>query len=341
MISQYRLITFLCLIFSGVSITNFAQADCDGNAQCTSTNSTASGTKTTPVKRKLLTDTLFTNPVYVTAGLTRNDNVNRASDNSDKLSDNTYNINFSNGTSFSTSLHTRILMSGSIGWEKQQQYDALDRISAGLNGELQYRASGAFDSATFGLFARASIDRYKSNLRSGNRISTGVNVRKPLNDSTDISGTISNNLRAAENNVFNNKDKSFSLSLEYLPIKNRTIYLSGEYRVGDTVSTSIATSQSAALADVISQDDAYGSITRFAYRFEAISRILTLGYNMSLGPRDSVDIFWTHVVSASSKTPVYAGASGSGPYAGAAQTGPGGNAIYISNQIGIAYLMSF
>ena len=288
-------------------------------------------------QNSLLADSLFDNPVYVEAGFTRDDNINRASDSNSKLTDNTYSFNLSNGRSFSTSQHTRILLTGLVGGDKQQQYEGLDRVSAGLNGEFQYRTSGAFNSATFGLFARASLDRFKSLLRSGNRLSTGINVRQPLNENVDMFGALSNNLRNAENSVFSNRDKSLSFNLEYRPERNSTLYLGGEYRVGDTVATSTASIHSAALADGIVRDDAYDSVERNAYRFEARTTLITLGYNMAFGSRDSVDLFWRHVVTASTKTPNYAALGA--PYSG--QTGPSGPAAYVSNQVGVSYITRF
>ena len=285
----------------------------------------------------LLPANLFDNPVRIEAGFSRDDNINRAGNGSDKLMDNTYSFNVNKSTFFTTSEHTRLLMSGFIGGDKQQQYEGLDRFSGGVQGELQYRTSGVFDATTYGLFTRATLDQYKSKLRAGNRISIGISARQTLTERLALFSTLSNNIRNAENNVFSTRDKSLRVNLDYRQNRSATVYLSGEYRIGDTVSTSIPAIHSAAIADVIVEDDAFGLVERDAYRFAARTTLLTLGYNMALGSRDSVDLFWRRVDTISTREPDYSNLPP--PYTGL--TGPGGPAIYISNQIGIAYLMRF
>src|SRR5262249_3124098 len=67
------------------------------------------------------------------------------------------------------------------------------------------------------------------------------------------------------------------------------VYLTGEYRSGDTVSSGHASLVNVGLAEVFVADDAFEDQGLFAYRFDARTVMSTLGYNFPLGPRDSID----------------------------------------------------
>ena len=74
--------------------------------------------------------------------------------------------------------------------------------------------------------------------------------------------------------------------------RSGTLYLNGEYRRGDTVSDGHATLVNVSLAQVFVLDDAFPDKQLFAYRSRARSWVSTVGYNLSLGQRASIDISW-------------------------------------------------
>jgi len=273
----------------------------------------------------LIASKLFDDPLRVEAGLTWDNNLNRAKDASEKISDRIYTLNVSKGMIFPVTDHARVVVSGFLNGDKLYTITGLDRFSGGVNGEFQYRTSGEFDALTLGLFGRASIDEYNSNMRSGNRYSLGINARQALTDRIDILGALMRNFRDSRSEVFDGRDYSARINLDYALGQSGSLYAGGEYRRGDTVTSAPNSLSYGALAKVSAPDDAFAGL--LAYRFEARTTIWTLGYNYPLGPRDSLDFSWR--------------------YARATPTGPVSNPLYSSsgsytaNIYSIAYLMRF
>jgi hypothetical protein len=104
------------------------------------------------------------------------------------------------------------------------------------------------------------------------------------------------------------------------------VYLTGEFRRGDTVSSGGASLVNADLAEVFAPDDAFADQGFFAYRFEARTFISTLGYNFPLGPRDSLDFSWRRAQAQPLGKPSFDWS---------------GSLRYIDNQYAIVYLMRF
>jgi len=275
------------------------------------------------------TSSPFANPVRVEAGYTLDDNVNRARDGADKLSDDIYSVNVSKSAIFPVTSHTRVLVSGFLNGEKLRRFRGLERVSGGVQGEFQYRTSGEFGAPTFGVFGRASLDEYHSELRSGQRYSLGVNLRQSLTDRIDLFAALAGNWRHAESAVFDGRDYAARFNLDYSLGRDGALYLGGEYRRGDTVTSAPVSLAYGDIAKISAPDDAYGGRGLVAYRYDAKTVLWTLGYNRPLGPRDSIDFSLRRAES----TPTSAGATG--------LYSSGGSSRYYANQYSIAYLMRF
>jgi outer membrane autotransporter protein len=265
----------------------------------------------------------FTDPVGVEAGYTYDDNVSRGRLDDEKLSDRVYSLGLNASRTFPLTANSRAVATALFSVDKFHDQTGLGRTSGGLQGELQYRASGDFDSVTYALFARAWIDGYESKLRSGSRLSIGANARRSLTDRIDVFGEVGANWRRAESAVFEGRDYAAKLNVDYSLGRAGTAYLAGEYRRGDTFASGFSSLWNLNLADVFVRDDALEGGDFFAYRFEATTLLGTLGYNRPLGPRDSIDFSYRHVRTTPLTTP------GSGP------------SSYSVNQYSILYLMRF
>jgi outer membrane autotransporter protein len=280
---------------------------------------------------------LFANPVNVEGAYAWDDNVTRSRA-GDRLSDHVYSLQVSQALVFPAGSHTRLVGSWFASGDKLRTYRGLDRVSAGAQGELQYRASGEFDAPTVGLLARLAFDDYQSQLRGGHRASLGLTVRQLLSDRIALFGALARNSRFAKHEVFDARDTSLRVNLDYTLGRQGTLYLGGEYRRGDAVSTAGASAESSAIAKFLVRDDAYGGMPRFAYRYEAETTLWTLGYNRPLGPRDSLDLSWRHASASPTARGTYSVPAG--PY-GPAGTVTVGKSRYRANLYSIAYLMRF
>ena len=263
--------------------------------------------------------------IQVDAGFMMDDNVTRAKAGPDKLSDNIYSVNVSKSEVYTLSDNSRFVLSGALGGERFQNFNGLSRISAGLEGEYQYRGSSEFDAPTFGLFGKITAERYQSYLRNGYRTSLGVSVRQPLTDKISLFGALASNQRFGNSAVFNTSETALRLNADYALSDRETLYATGEFRFGDIVSTGQASLENVSVAKVFVQDDAYPGGQFFSYKLEGRTVLATIGYNLGLGPRDSLDFSWRHVRSTPSLRPAFV-------------TSPNS---YIANQWAITYLVRF
>jgi len=261
--------------------------------------------------------------IQVDAGYLFDDNVGRGK--VDQLGDQAYSVNVSKVAIFRLNANTRAMVTGLVGGEKFRNYDKLSRVTVGANGDLQYRASGEFAAPTYAVFARAAWDDYESVLRSGYRYTAGVSLSQQLTDRIRLFGALAHNERHGESAVFINRDNAARINLDYALAPRQTLYIGGEYRRGDVVSgTSNPALEDFNIAKVLVRDDAFPG-RFFSYRFDGATVITTLGYNLGLGSRDSLDFSWRRIESTPDQRPFFA-------------TSP---RSYIVNQYSLVYLMRF
>jgi outer membrane autotransporter protein len=210
------------------------------------------------------------------------------------------------------------------------------RATAGIEGELQYRTSGAFTAPTFALFAHANVDAYESRLRDGARYAAGASVRAALTDRVSAFGAYTHTRRTAENEVFEGRDDSLRLNLDYQWSRKSTLYVTADYRRGDffgsgkepELGNSLPHTHDFQNHALETADDAFPGYS--AYRFDANTWITTLGWNWSIGPRESIDLSWRRVESKPR------GSWGVETLYGTVIIGR-----YVTNQFFLVYLVSF
>lgn len=263
--------------------------------------------------------------VQVEAGAVHDDNVTRAKNGPDRRGDHSYALNVSKSMAQPLSANARVLMIGTLGGEKFRRFNGLSRLAATAEAEYQYRASSEFDEPTFGVFARLSAEGFESELRDGYRFSAGLSYRQPLTDRINLFAAVSHNRRHAGSRVFSTRDNSIRGNVDYALGDNGILYLGAEYRKGDIVSTGRPSLENVTIADVLVQDDAYPGGQFFSYRFRGSTVLMTMGYNLALGPRDSIDFSWRHIRSTPGLRPGWLTTPRS----------------YIANQLSAVYLMRF
>ena len=162
-------------------------------------------------------------------------------------------------------------------------------------------------------------------MRDGYRTALGVSWRQPLTDRLELFAALAHNERYADSAVFTTRDNSGRLNLDWAVGPRSLLYVGAEYRRGDIVSTGRPTLEDVDIAKVLVADDAYPGKNFFSYKFEGRTWLTTLGYNLGLGPRDSLDFSWRRAESTPSLRPSFATSASS----------------YIANQYSIVYLTRF
>lgn len=239
----------------------------------------------------------FLDSVNVELGYTYDDNVTLGRTRDDILRDQSLALGASASRAFRIGDNTRLVVTGLLNGEKFDRYNGLSNLSGGLEAEIQYRQSGAFDAITYAAFARGWLDNYASHLRDGSHYSAGISARGALTDRIALFAELAHNERHAQSEVWDVVDHSALLNLDYSLGESGTLYVTGQYRRGDVVSDGHATLVNVSLAKVFVLDDAFPNQQWFAYRSAARTWISTVGYNLPLGHQASLDISWRRIQS--------------------------------------------
>jgi len=269
--------------------------------------------------------TMLKNSINVEAGYTYDDNVSRGRVDAEKRTDSIFSLAAGQPIPFKLGSlsNLRLVLTPQVGAEKLRTWSGLGRFTIGAQGELQYRSSGAFDATTLAFVGRAAYDQYESEIRRGGKYFVGFNARRSLTDRIDLFAEAGRQMREGKSEVFQTKEWLGKLNLDYSLGRRGVLYLAGEYRKGDIVSSGLASLANVGLADVFVPDDAFDGL--FAYRFDGHTVLGTVGWNYPLGPRDSLDFSWRRVESKPSGHTMW----------------DSGTLRYIDNQYSLVYLMRF
>jgi outer membrane autotransporter protein len=236
----------------------------------------------------------FRYPVSVDFGFAYDDNVSRSAQERDRLWDQVFSVSGTVMRLWPLGSNARAQATAIFSGEKLERWQGLGRFSGGVQAELQYRTSAAFDAPTYAIVARALYDQYESGLRTGPRYFAGINARRAVTDRIELFGEVGVNARYGRSDVFRLHDTAVKVNVDYALTRKATMYLTGEYRQGDTVSSG-PPSLAAGVAEVVVPDDAFEPLGYIAYRVDARTLLGTLGVNYPMGPRDSVDFSWRRV----------------------------------------------
>jgi len=264
--------------------------------------------------------------VQIDLGYTYDDNVTRSRAADAILADQSLGLNLSAGGTLRINDNTRVVVTGILSGEKFKSYNGLSNLAGGLQADLQYRQSAAFDAVTFGAFARGWLDNYESHLRDGSRVALGVSAQGAVTDRIGIYGEFAWNQRRAQSAVWDLNYYSARLNLDYSLGRSGSVYLNGEYRQGNTVSDGRPSLVNVSLAQVFVLDDAFPGKQLYAYRYDARTWIGTVGYNLPLGSRASIDISWRRAQGTPTERPDFDVQS---------------SLRYVDNQYSVYFLKSF
>ena len=265
-------------------------------------------------------------PARAEVGFTYDDNVTRGRAADEILSDNIYSLFVRMGRTFPIDANAQAVVAGFLNGEAFQKYNGLSHLSGGLAAELQYRGSAEFDAVTFAAFARGWLDQYASKLRDGGRFAFGVGARQSPTDRVDVYGDLLYSVRRAQSAVWDLTDYSARLGLDYSLRRGGTLYFMGEFRRGDTVSDGRATLVNVSIAKVFVLDDAFRGDRLYAYRYDARTWVGTLGYNLSLDTRNSIDFSFRRAQATPTQRPDFETPA---------------SLKYFDNQYSFVYLMRF
>ena len=234
-------------------------------------------------------------PVLLEAGITQDDNVTRAKSSSDRRGDTVYNVNLSKVFALlPLSDQSRLVLTGALAGEKYSKHKRLSHIGLSVDAKFQYRNSSEFFDPTWSAFAKWTLQSYDASMRDGNQLAVGLSVQQALTDRISVVGALTHNRRGADSAVFETRDNSLGVSIDYALTDASTLYLGGDYRRGDIISGGRRSLESVRIAKAYAVDDAFAVSADpfYSYRIDGRTALLTLGYNLDLGTRGALDLSW-------------------------------------------------
>jgi hypothetical protein len=230
--------------------------------------------------------------------VTQDDNVDRGPGAGVNRSDQIYGLNVSRDWSRAESQHTQLAVTADGGAEVFGHHDKLDHVTASVTTRWNYRTSGEFDAATYGIFLRALANGYESDLRSDVGYALGLRASRALTDRMSGDASISGEQRRAQNAVFSGTNWSLKGHLDYAISPADVLYLNGIYRRGDTTLSGIASFENPKTAGgfIDVADDAFTADHLRVYRMHARTTVAQLGFNHAFGANASLDLSWLDAV---------------------------------------------
>lgn len=263
----------------------------------------------------------------IEASVTADDNVTRGYGDGNILSDTIAGVNLTKSARYPVSTHTRLSLLVFAGFNSYFEYNGLSQGYAGGQVEFQYRPTASFHSPTYAVSLRTAIENYQSDVRDGYRNAATLSMRKALTDQLQMFGALAYNRREGKSAVFDTSDVALRLSGDFALTRRDSLYLGLEYRHGDFVSTGQPSLDYVDIATAIVLDDAFKDSTRYAYKIDGSTWLLSVGYNRSFGERHALDLSW-RMANATPSSVV-----------GASYTSS--NIHYTVNQFTLAYLTRF
>ena len=223
---------------------------------------------------------------------TTDNNVTRAQDDADIRADRVLGVGVGLSLNQPVGTHTRMLSRVFVRGEGFADNTELSNVAAGFGATFQYRTSGHLLAPTFGLFGKVSVAEFRSSIRNSTFYTGGLSLTKNLTDRMVTTVIVSGTARDSDSLVFDTREGSALLNLDYQMRGGSAWYLSYNFLGGDVVSTAAPTLQILDAAKAVVADDAFGgaAANQFAYRLHAHTQVVTLGFNFPFSAHHALDL---------------------------------------------------
>ncbi|MFT5220989.1 MAG: FimV-like protein [Gammaproteobacteria bacterium] len=171
-------------------------------------------------------------------------------------------------------------------------FDGLNNIDFNINTRYRFALSSGFTSPIYSLGIKIGGVEYDTEMRDATVLSLSADLNKWVTNTINMTAgwvfktqdSKSEAYDTSENRLFVNFDTNLS--------KTDLIYTTLTYITGDVVSSASPTLAIINAAEAIEPDDVFGGITtnQFAYRLDAETIVITLGYNKILTQSLSMDV---------------------------------------------------
>ena len=233
------------------------------------------------------------------------DNIRRAKYDEDIREDSVLNLSFRAQKNLSSSRFSKLGIAAKVDAEKFSTFDTLDNVSFGVGLKYSFGFSSAFTAPMYSLKLDAGGVESESEMRTANTASVGLEMNKWLTNKISLTTGYKAKLQDSQSEVFDTVEHQFFANLDLELSARHLFYLTYHYIAGDIVSSATPKIAIINAADAIEPDDAFGGIAanQFAYRLDAVSHVVTLGYNAAISGNLSLDLSYRFIDSEATVDP--------------------------------------
>jgi|GEM_PF-929490 len=233
------------------------------------------------------------------------DNIRKSRYASDIRDDYLVNLTLHGRMIFSVSEFSNMTLGVRFGIEKFSTFDKLDSALIEANMKYGFAFSSAFSAPTYSLKLQLGTQEFESDMRDADFAGIGFEIGSQLTDRLFLVGGFKAQTRESRSQVFDTTEHQLFINAD-LNLSRRTLmYLTYSLLNGDLVSTATPRLVFINAAEIIEPDDAYGGVAfdQFAYRLDATTQLVTLGYNHALRRGLTFDLSVRYVTSEADNEP--------------------------------------
>jgi hypothetical protein len=226
------------------------------------------------------------------------------------------------------SLNRSLIFTGHVQDESYQDFDGVSNTQAGLGIEYRFRTRPGFGAPVYAFYINNTQADYETDNRDGDTLEYGLRLSRQFSDRIALAVGTGQSERTADGVVFDLEQAKHYAHLDYRVPNRFQLYLTYSYINGDAYSiSSIAPADYGggnSFYDAVEWDPAF-SMERphWAYRMDAQTNVLRLGFNFSINGNNAIDISLDKVDSETTDSVIYeddtSGGSGYG-YSGGGGT---------------------
>lgn len=235
------------------------------------------------------------------------------------------------------SVNRALILTGHILNESYRDFDGLSSVQAGLGAEYRFRTRNGFGAPVYSFYINGIQADYETDIRDGDTVEYGLRVWRQFTDRIALAGGAGQSERKADGVVFDLEQRQYFVHLDYRVPNLFQTYLAYYSIDGDayTVSSvSPAEYGSGSFYNAVEWDPAFSMALRhWAYRLDARTGVLRLGFNIGIDGDNAIDISIDDIGSEAGDSGTYA-TPGYG-------SGGGGSFSYDTTIVAASYLHRF
>lgn len=237
------------------------------------------------------------------------------------------------------SLNQGLILTGHVLDESYRDFDGVSSVQAGLEAEYRFRTRSGFGAPVYSLYISSTQADYETDIRDGDTREYGLRVSRQFTDRIALAAGAARSERVAEGLVFDLEQTKYFAQLDYRVPNLFHTYLA-YYSIDGDVHTisSVAPADYGNSYDAVEWDPAFSMVNRrWAYRLDARTDVLRLGFGFSVDGNNSIDVSLDDIGSESSGSGAYGSTPGAPGYGG----GGGNSLTYDATIIAAGYFHRF